>query len=79
MQCYFYAAHFWLAVGATVFWGYRKNLGGDITQWTIFGVGRNFDAYLYPCFIGGSLALAAVFAYLFVRSLGKAKQEPRQS
>ncbi len=40
--------------------------GGDLSDWTLFGLGRRFDANQYPWFIGALLAMAAICFVLHV-------------
>lgn len=66
MSHYFLTGNLWLLVAAVVYWGRMPVSGGDLSDWTLFGLGRRFDANQYPWFIGALLAMAAICFVLHV-------------
>jgi len=66
MSHYFLVGNLRLLTAAVVYWGRRPVMGGDLSDWTLFDIGRRFDANQYPLIIGGLIALAGICFLLHV-------------
>jgi hypothetical protein len=67
MSHYFMAGNMWMVVAAVVWWGRESNTAGDLSRWSLCGVGRTFEAYLYPWWLGIPFAMAAICIALHLR------------
>jgi hypothetical protein len=67
MSHYFVAGNMWLVVAAVVWWGRVSNSAGDLSGWTLFAIGRTFEAYQYPWCLGFPIVMAATCFALHLR------------
>ena len=77
MSHYFVAGNMWLVVAAVVWWGRVSNTAGDLSGWTLFGIGRQFEAYQYAWCLGIPIVMAAICFALHLRWSRKPDSQDR--